>query len=203
MRHTEMINNIIAACQYESYLEIGLGNGVNFKKILLKDKTGIDPNVPTRAREGNGVTLKSTSDRYFHRQTRQFDFIFIDGLHHADQVLRDINNALQALAPGGRIMVHDCNPPSYEAQIVPRRTRVWTGDVWKAWVKLRARSDIHQVCIAEDYGCGMIRKAAQTPLIVDPLSYRGLELHRKQWLNLKPWKTYYESNYLQRKSRQI
>lgn len=46
-------------------------------------------------------------------QTKQkFDLVFIDGLHHSDQVLKDINNSLSFLEPNGVIMCHDILPSS-------------------------------------------------------------------------------------------
>ena len=46
---------------------------------------------------------------------RRYDLVFVDGLHIADQVERDIVNSLAALAPGGMVVLHDCNPKSRKA----------------------------------------------------------------------------------------
>lgn len=202
IRHTEMINSIIAARGYQSYLEIGLGNGRNFQNINVKHKTGVDPKLPSR-NLSSGQWLRASSDGFFEGNDQIYDFIFVDGLHHYDQALRDILNSLQILSPEGTIMVHDCNPPSQEAQQVPRTTRLWTGDVWKAWVELRSDPTIHQLCTYEDYGCGILEPGYQKPLKVDyPLTYQRLNENREEWLNLIDWEDY-ENNYLHREPGEV
>ena len=42
----------------------------------------------------------------------KFDLIFIDGLHLANQVQKDIENSLKFIKDEGFIVLHDCNPPS-------------------------------------------------------------------------------------------
>ena len=62
------------------------------------------------------------------------DFSFLDGMHHYEFLLRDMINAEAASAPGGAIALHDCcpfNAVMTERKWVRRRTREWTGDVWK------------------------------------------------------------------------
>jgi len=191
MRHTQIINNIIQAKGIKSYLEIGLGTGDNYQMVMLSDKVGIDPVLP---RYQYGMK-EMTSDQFFAQNSRKFNMIFIDGLHHHKQALKDINNALKYLTKYGVIVVHDCLPPSKESQEVPRRTKVWTGDVWRAWVDLRNRSDIHQVCINEDYGCGIILKSEQDPLEVAYLTYDEFVNNQKKLLNLVEYEQF-ENDYL-------
>ena len=60
-----------------------------------------------------------TSNRFFSQLDQEkilyknirFDVIFIEGLHLAEQVDRDISNALRYLKDDGFIVLHDCNPP--------------------------------------------------------------------------------------------
>lgn len=190
IRHTEMLNRIITAKGYTSYLEIGLGSGRSFDAVKAVKKIGIDPVLPATK---TGQTYRVTSDEFFQRNQITFDCIFIDGLHHYRQVVRDIEHALDSLSPHGLIMVHDCNPPSKAAQQVPRNgERLWTGDVWRAWVKFRRNPKIHQVCVAEDYGCGMITHGEQEPLVVhaDAMLYEELDQDRQRLLNLINWEDY-------------
>jgi hypothetical protein len=114
------------------------------------------------------------------------DLIFIDGLHHADQVMRDIIHSLQVLTENGTIVVHDCNPMNKEIQMVPRITGGWTGDVWKAWVKLRAtRDDLKMYVIDADSGCGVIRRGRQELVTLpESLTYEFLSDNRARILNL-------------------
>ena len=91
---------------YESYLEIGCAEDITFNKLreTFAVSLCVDP--------VNGGTHRMTSDDFFASNTRTFDIIFIDGLHEAHQVLKDINNALRFLKPNGTIVMHDCNPLS-------------------------------------------------------------------------------------------
>jgi hypothetical protein len=72
----------------KSYLEIGVSGGENFQKIRCENKVGVDPEPTSPA------TIFLPSDDFFKQNKETFDVIFIDGLHHSDQVLRDINNSL-------------------------------------------------------------------------------------------------------------
>jgi hypothetical protein len=128
-----------------------------------------------------------TSDQYFALHHDFMDLIFVDGLHHADQVERDIANSLNVLKRNGTIVVHDCNPTTEEMQIVPGQSQqAWTGDVWKAWVKLRAtRADLTMAVVNVDNGCGIIRRGGQETIAMpEQLTYPLFEINRAKWLNL-------------------
>ena len=182
MNRTDLINRLIAHFGYTSYLEIGVFLGENFNAIRLShnQKTGVDPE------SGVEGVFRVTSDEFFASNQRKFDIIFIDGLHHEEQVYRDINNALAVLSPGGAIVCHDISPSTYERQVVPRLQECWMGDCWKAWVRLRTeRSDLEMKVVDADYGCGIIRQGLQE--LLDPpaeLKWEGLQLNRVRWLNL-------------------
>ena len=125
---TEIINKLIKTNAFQSYLEIGLGDGVNFRNVNCLNKTGVDPEW-----SGTWNVFGETSNQYFENLVAgKFDLIFIDGLHYSDQVEKDIVNAYKCLNKGGVILVHDCNPWEKQIQRVPRETTAWTGDVWKA-----------------------------------------------------------------------
>ncbi|MBM3297270.1 MAG: class I SAM-dependent methyltransferase [Candidatus Aminicenantes bacterium] len=127
-----------------------------------------------------------TSDEFFAANKSSFDLIFIDGLHHRDQVERDILNALAVLNPGGTIVVHDCNPGDESMQVVPQSQEEWTGDVWKAWVKLRAtRFDLRMFVVDVDYGCGVIRRRKpDTMRTRGDMPYAVFDKNRRDLLNL-------------------
>ena len=128
----DIINQLIKDNGYQSYLEIGVYNKAwNFDKIKCKKKVGVDPNKSV------GATFALTSDDFFAQNKEKFDIIFIDGLHHNEQVQSDIHNSLNSLNENGSIVVHDCNPTTKEMQQVPRIQGEWTGDVWRAWVAYR------------------------------------------------------------------
>lgn len=154
MNRSELINQLIRKRGYRSYLEIGTFNGLNLKSVECPLKVGVDPDRKSKA------TLHMTSDAYFlSHPTWQFDIVFVDGLHHADQVQRDVENSLAVLKPGGAILCHDMLPSSEALQIVPRRHAAWTGDCWKAFVALRARADLSMCTVTDEpHGVAIIER---------------------------------------------
>jgi len=109
----------------------------------------------------------------------------VDGLHHAEQVYKDAINSLQILNENGTIVCHDMNPKGYREQLVPRVTRHWNGDCWRAWVKLRSRSDLAMFVLDFDEGCGIIRKGEQKPLNIE-LNYDEFANNKIKYLPLHP-----------------
>jgi hypothetical protein len=183
IRKTTILNTLIERYNYHSYLEIGQGHrDQNFDWVNCIIKIGVDPNRILNA------AYQMTSDEYFALNHDAFDLIFIDGLHHADQVERDIIHALQVLKENGTIVVHDCNPSTKQMQIVPlpQGQTAWTGDGWRAWVKLRAtRPDLMMVVLDTDYGLGIIRRGSQNMIdLPEPLTYEELDKNRERLLNL-------------------
>ena len=167
MDRLEIIQRIMAARRFKRYLEIGVADGRVFHSVQARHKVAVDPAMPLDKALRKKACLqhpwnlfngyhKVTSDEYFaalaSRQSREFfNLNFIDGLHTYEQCLRDCQNALRHLAPGGVILMHDCNPQSaataWPAKSLADAARQepegwngeWCGDVWKTVVHLRAR----------------------------------------------------------------
>lgn len=182
MTRTNIINAIAKKIDAKSYLEIGTREGSNFDAIDVLMKVGVDPDPKAKAH------FHCTSDEFFVYNRDKFDLIFVDGLHHFNQVYRDINNALKVLNEGGYIVCHDMNPTSELMQRVPREVKQWTGDCWKAWAKLRTgRSDLAMFVVDCDFGVGVITRGSQK-VINYPASkkwqYSDLEKDRNNILNL-------------------
>jgi len=179
---TIVLNTLIEKFSYISYLEIGLGKAEdNFDHINCKIRIGVDPDPTCNA------SYCLTSDDFFRINKATFDLIFVDGLHHNEQVYRDILNSLKCLNKNGTIVVHDCNPVNEGMQAVPQSQDFWTGDVWKAWARLRSeRSDLEMFVLKNGNGCGIIRKGVQKTIIIpDKLTYRYLDENRDHILNFK------------------
>ena len=100
----DLIQHIIDKYKFNTYLEIGCDKNQSFSKIKIKDKVGVDP--------VSGGTIRSTSEAFYSNNNKNYDIIFIDGLHYYKQVINDINNSLQILNNGGFVLVHDCLPNS-------------------------------------------------------------------------------------------
>lgn len=193
MTRTEIIQKLIDKINAQSYVEIGLGGGQAFKGIKCKKKYGVDPEYDKTHdfQQGSKCSFKPThpmtSDDFFLQNQEKFDVIFIDGLHEAHQVEKDINNSLESLNDNGFIVCHDMSPKSEAMQRVPRTQVAWTGDCWKAWVKLRSTNpNVKMFVVNTDQGCGVIQKGSQELLDLNSLdlTYENLNKHRKEWLNL-------------------
>ena len=145
-----IIQNIINDKKYKNYLEIGCDRDENFSKIKIENKTGVDPL--------QGGTLRMTSDNFFIKNNKNFDLIFLDGLHTYEQTIKDIDNSLKILNKDGVIIIHDCLPKKIWNQIVPRIYGHWNGDVWKAIVHSRTYSSADTYTCIADHGLGIIFK---------------------------------------------
>jgi hypothetical protein len=182
MTRTEIIQTYIDKLKAKKYLEIGMGPGINFSKVICDYKVCVDP-TPTVP-----VTFTLTSDDFFKQNKEKFDVVFIDGLHWSEQVYVDILNSLDVLNENGVIICHDMNPHSEIIQRYPQAIpeSEWTGDCWKAWVKLKSeRNDLNMYVVDTDYGCGIIQKGAQLLLTLeDELNWEFLNQNRKKILNL-------------------
>lgn len=169
MKRYDIINGLIDKYGFQDYLEIGLDLARNYLKIRCKNKECVDPYVyemeeseevqcMRRFVEANILTYKMTSDDFFASipPNKMYDIIFIDGLHHEEQVGRDIINSLKHLRNGGIIVCHDCLPESYEAQLDTPITETWNGSTWKAIPMLKFQG-ITYVTVNVDCGCCVIQ----------------------------------------------
>jgi len=190
VKRYDIINYLIDEYKLINYLEIGVFQGENIRKVKAIHKDGVDPGA-----EGfvvPEVNFPMTSDAFFELVKDQneikYDIIFIDGLHHADQVIKDIENSLKHLTHNGFIVMHDCNPVSYEAQLVPRKTIAWNGDTWKSFVDFKTNNKNFKCCVIDtDFGIGVI----QNNYLFKPefnisstLSWDYFNTNRKEILNL-------------------
>ncbi|MEP1035078.1 class I SAM-dependent methyltransferase [Ekhidna sp.] len=197
---TEVINFLLGKIEGKTtYLEIGVRNpDDNFNHINATSKYSVDPGVEF---ESNPVDFKMTSDEFFTALRNgevlkdvKFDIIFVDGLHLADQVDRDIQNSLEFINTDGYVLLHDCNPLSvwharefYNYKLSPAGGH-WNGTTWKAFAKARQRSDLSSCCLDTDWGIGIITQSktlGKPNQVENPYyEYFVLEENRKETLNL-------------------
>jgi hypothetical protein len=191
IKRYDIINYLIEKYKLINYLEIGVFKGENIREVKAPHKDGVDPGV-----EGYTppeVNYPMTSDSFFElikgHDDIKYDIIFIDGLHHADQVEKDIKNALNHIVKDGFILLHDCNPVSYEAQLVPRQTVAWNGDVWKAFVDFKAHYPMMECSVVDtDFGVGVIKVGESVcTLQANIWEWDYFNSNRKQLLNLITW----------------
>lgn len=129
------------------YLEVGVSRGVTFHRVPAASKVAVDPvfdfDVAARQAENSAAEYHEvTSDEYFAtviEPGREFDVIYLDGLHVLEQTLRDLMNAVHHLAADGVIVIDDTRPPTYLASLPDRQNyftvRSWLGvDDQLAWM---------------------------------------------------------------------
>ena len=152
MLRSDVINAIFKGYNFQSYLEVGVaGLDATFNLINASFKESVDPRVDP----DNIYTYNTTSDDFFKNYAldKKYDVIFIDGLHTEHQVYKDIYNAINHLAEGGFIVLHDCNP------LTEDRIATNNGTVFKGFI--RAKNELKDwscFVIDEDDGCGIITK---------------------------------------------
>jgi hypothetical protein len=168
---TEIINFLLSLFSGETtYLEIGVRNpDHNYNKIKATHKYSVDPGVEF---EQNPVDFPVTSDTFFEQldnnqilsKNIRFNVIFVDGLHLAEQVDKDIQNSLRYLTEDGFVVLHDCNPPTewhareeYGYYLTPA-IAYWNGTTWKAFVKWRQNPTVNSCCVDTDWGVGILSK---------------------------------------------
>lgn len=131
----------------DSYLEIGVAQGLTLESVKVRNKVGVDP-VPQFdvTRIPRDITFFQTeSDTFFENLTPEskFDLVFLDGLHVWRQTYKDLINSLHFCKPSSIILIDDVVPddelaayPDWDkalelkdaAGITDGR---WQGDVYK------------------------------------------------------------------------
>ena len=197
MTRYDIINEFIEQRNYKYFLEIGTASGETYRNVNAQVRISVDPAHETMA------TYRMTSDEFFEKTrfvgTQEsdmlFDIVFIDGLHTCEQAYADIMNALGVLIPGGVIIIHDCLPTSEKMQEHSDHYPggIWTGDVWKAFVKVRRDCRYLMYTIDTDFGCGILDTRIRVkpgdvpklPINMHQMSYDDFLMHRNEWMNVK------------------
>ena len=115
-------------------------------------------------------------------------------MHLADQVDRDIQNALKFIADDGFVVLRDCNPPTqwhareeYGFHLTPAKG-YWNGTTWKAFLKWRFNDAVKSCCIDTDWGIGILSKKHAIGNGIKEsnpfFEFKELENNRKELLNL-------------------
>lgn len=179
--------------QPSRYLEIGVSTGQSL--ALAGTDTfahGVDPEphivFPLHAWS---KIFKLTSDDYFASGStlRDFTFAFIDGLHTAEQTIRDIYNVIENSADECLILVHDVLPLNELVAKTDRQTSFWTGDVFRLvptiYDQLSEQCSIAMILTAPS-GLLAIRLTGELDVTdrLEPVDMSVKEFHN--WLNETP-----------------
>lgn len=144
-RH-EFLRSLHELLQPKTYLEIGVQRG--YSLALAGPRTlaiGVDP-VPVISAQiqAPNTIYRQTSDEFFAgpkaAHHAPYDLTFIDGMHLAENALRDFMGAERLARPDGRSVAVLDDVLPYSADIAGREPLPgdWTGDVWKVGLMLQA-----------------------------------------------------------------
>jgi heat shock protein HspQ len=138
MYYLDFLRALHEALAPPTYLEIGVRHGDSLA-LARGAAVGIDPAYKLTTELPDDVELfRETSDEYFARRSplepfggRRIAFAFIDGMHLAEFVVRDFANVERHAAPWSVVVFDDILPRTATEAARDRRTRAWTGDVYK------------------------------------------------------------------------
>lgn len=181
-----------------AYLEIGVFEGDTFHAARAGTKVAVDPAFrfdvdAARADPSNAGARYHplTSDDYFasaESAAACFDVIFLDGLHHFDQTLRDLLNAIPRLKPGGVVIIDDVLPSSYGASLreledaakfrrmteAPDAPKAWMGDVYRLVFFIRDYLPAYRYATTADNHGMLLLWRGQRPHDVPPLTVEAI-----------------------------
>src|SRR3954454_14450639 len=165
MRYLEFLERLHALLAPPTYLEIGVRHGDSLA-LAHAPAVGVDPAYKLRVPLPESVQLfRETSDEYFARKEplkpfegRPIAMSFIDGMHLAEFAVRDFANVERHAAWTSVVVFDDILPRTVEEAARDRRTRAWTGDVYKVPEVLgRLRGDLTFLRVGtEPTGLGLV-----------------------------------------------
>jgi predicted O-methyltransferase YrrM len=138
MLYLEFLRRLHQLLQPRSYLEIGVRHGKSLA-LASAPAIGIDPRPELTSELGPAAhVIPTTSDAFFaagdgldHLPDRTIDLAFIDGMHLFEYAFRDFVNVERYCTPGSVVVLDDMLPRTPLEAARRRRTKAWTGDVWK------------------------------------------------------------------------
>ena len=110
---SNLLNKIIEMRRFTGrYLEIGVENGLTLEAVRMRRKFGVDPfpNYRSSLLTPSVKSFTMESDDFFKRNRDIFEVIYLDGLHTAEQTLRDFSNVIMTMKRGGVIVIDDTIP---------------------------------------------------------------------------------------------
>lgn len=158
--HISEIINTLPDVEHLHFLELGTGDGTNFKRILCNNKKSVDLN-------GVGTHTMSTDQYFAEHGDDRFDITFIDADHSYAQVIKDYNNSIKMTRLV--VLIHDMYPKDAQHAVVEH-----CGDSYKLLAQL-INAGIDVQTLDCDSGLSFIRMPAK-PLTFsdefDRLSYQ-------------------------------
>jgi len=158
--YLDVLAALHGALRPASYLEIGVRHGASLS-LAQGPAIGVDPAPAIDRPLGPATSVAAqTSDAFFAAPAVPLvcppELIFIDGLHHAEAALRDFMNVERRAAPGALVVIDDVLPNHPVQAERDRRSRVWTGDVWKLLPLLRQRRPYLSLAVLDTAPAGLL-----------------------------------------------
>jgi hypothetical protein len=156
VRYLEFLERLHGVLDPPTYLEIGVRHGDSLA-FARCPAVGVDPFYNLRVELAPHVTLfPETSDEYFRRPDalaplgdRPVGMAFVDGMHLVEYALTDFIGVERRSHWTSAVVLDDVLPRDDREAARDRRTREWTGDVFKLTGILAAeRPDL--VCLTLD-----------------------------------------------------
>lgn len=168
MHHSAFIANLAKIYKPNVYVELGLYQGETLRKIIpyAKKIIGVDlkSNISLEAlKEYPNIELHyTTTDNFFENYNEHIDMAFIDADHKYESAMKDFENVLSRLNPGGIIILHDTDP-EYDYLIHPG----YCGDSYKLVQNFENRNDINIITIPiQEAGLSIVTKKNNTRTIL-------------------------------------
>lgn len=145
---SSIIINHLRGIEDYSYLELGIGNCINFNSIKSKNKMSVDivPNI---------AMFHGTTDEYFAQLPAdvRFDIVFIDANHTYEYVVKDFNNSIDHA--NHWILLHDMFPPD-EGAAHP----ALCGDAYKVLYHMLKYTNFTVYPMINNYGFTLVKLPA-------------------------------------------
>lgn len=158
-----------------SYFEIGTNTGGSLSHARCPS-IAVDPaftlEVDITFGKDSCHLYRMTSDHFFSDYDpvkilgRNIDFVFLDGMHLFEFLLRDFMNIERACKKNSLIVLHDCMPTDVymasrvdnfeDRQDLSTRPEWWTGDVWKVPLILKKYRPDLQIYAVDAAPTGLI-----------------------------------------------
>jgi len=158
------------------YFEIGVDTGTSLA-LSRCVSIGVDPAFEvTSAIAAPAKLFREKSDDFFANSGRcahlfrsRIDLAFVDGMHLAEYVVRDLINTERWMSPDGVVVVDDVFPEQVEMADRDRRFNAWCGDVYEIIPILRRYRPDLDIRVYNAF-IGPYRKGIATISGLDPSS---------------------------------
>lgn len=197
--HSARRLNLLASGMGEcnSYLEIGVAQGLTLEEVRVRHKIGVDP-LPQfdTTKLPKGISFfKMESDSYFESLSpdTRFDLFFLDGLHVWKQTYKDLINSLHLCKSTSIILIDDVIPddelaayPDWDKALEMKDAAGitdgrWQGDVYKVLIAINQFHPELEYCVIGsrdrvDNPQAIVRvKVGQDPQLIEMVNDSRLE----------------------------